>query len=79
MFSLVPPTHGDFEARTATLSGRAKGENIGMGQSPAGIQSSLMGSPGHRGNILSPDFTELGVGAASNADGLYITQIFRAP
>jgi len=78
-FAHVSPTRGDFEARTATLSGRAKGENIGMGQSPASIQSSLMGSPAHRSNILSPDFTELGIGAASNADGLYITQIFRAP
>ena len=78
-FAHVSPTHGDFEARTATLSGRYKGENIGMGQSPAGIQSSLMGSPGHRSNILSSDFTEIGIGAASNADGLYITQIFYTP
>lgn len=39
------------------------GENIAAGQtSPTAVMATWMGSSGHRGNILSEDFRELGVG-----------------
>jgi uncharacterized protein YkwD len=40
----------------------------------------LMNSPGHRENILSPLFTNIGIGIMSNLDGtLVITQVFVHP
>ena len=45
----------------------ACGENIAMGQtSPAQVMESWMNSPGHRANILSPDFAAIGVGFIDN-------------
>jgi uncharacterized protein YkwD len=50
--------------------GWAVGENIAWGSgvqaSPRAIGRAWMASPGHRANILSPSFRELGVGVASN-------------
>ena len=41
----------------------AGGENIAGGQStPASVMSTWMGSPGHRANILSSSYREIGVG-----------------
>ena len=38
---------------------------------------SWMNSPGHKANILSKNFTEIGVGVAKNSDGtIYWTQQF---
>lgn len=38
---------------------------------------SWMNSPGHRSNLLSPQWTHLGVGAArNNRGGIYLTQNF---
>ncbi len=40
----------------------------------------LMASPGHRRNILYPDFVYVGIGIATNAQGDYwITEMFTAP
>ena len=42
---------------------RALGENIAMGQrTPEEVVEAWMKSPGHRANILSPKFSEIGVG-----------------
>ena len=53
------------------------GENIASGQrSPAEVQAAWMNSPGHRANILTADFTHVGV-AFFTADGrTYWTQLF---
>jgi uncharacterized protein YkwD len=44
------------------------GENIGWGQgtlaTPRSMVSAWMDSPGHRENLLSPDYTEVGLGLA---------------
>lgn len=51
------------------------GENIAMGYStPAAVVEAWMNSEGHRANILSASYTELGVGYV--ADGGYWTQWF---
>lgn len=38
------------------------GENIAGNQSVENAENALMNSPGHRKNILSPDFTHIGIG-----------------
>ncbi len=59
----------------------AAGENIAMGQqSPAQVMNAWMNSPGHRNNIMSPSFTQIGVGLAKNKNGrMYWTQMFIKP
>ena len=60
------------------------GENIAAGQSTAAsVMAAWMGSSGHRDNILSSNFTEIGIGVKENTFGgsfsIYWTQNFRAP
>jgi len=57
------------------------GENLAAGQtSPAQVMSDWMASPGHRENILHPEFTELGVGVRSGGRyGTYWVQEFGCP
>lgn len=79
-FNHNSPTYGspanmlrNFGIRFNTM-----GENIAYGQStPAGVMSVWMNSAGHRGNILNPNFTQLGAGFAKNSRGTpYWTQMF---
>lgn len=54
------------------------GENIAMGQkTPSEVMNAWMNSQGHRANILSPNFTEIGVGYTK--DGSYWVQQFGKP
>lgn len=65
----------------------AVGENIAWGESylaaPAEIVNAWMASPGHRKNILNPDFEEIGLGIAlgtpstSNPGATYTTDFGR--
>ncbi|HEV2122917.1 MAG TPA: CAP domain-containing protein [Chloroflexota bacterium] len=54
------------------------GENIAAGQrTPEEVVASWMNSPGHRANILNPDFNEIGVGLVrAGKMGAYWTQMF---
>ncbi|WP_046215079.1 CAP domain-containing protein [Paenibacillus wulumuqiensis] len=64
-FSHTSPTYGSpFDMmKTYKISYRAAGENIAKGQtSPAQVMNSWMNSPGHKANILSKNFTHIGVG-----------------
>ncbi len=56
----------------------AAGENIAYGQkTPQAVMNDWMNSPGHRANILSPSYNQLGVGVAKKANGTYYwTQMF---
>lgn len=75
-FSHTSPTYGSpFDMmKNFGLTYSAAGENIAMGQvSPAEVMKSWMNSPGHKQNILSPNYTEIGVGYAS---GSYWDQMF---
>lgn len=48
---------------------RTIGENISRGQqTPEEVVATWMESPGHRANILSPEFTEIGVGYVAAAE-----------
>jgi uncharacterized protein YkwD len=56
----------------------AIGENIAAGyQTPEAVVAGWMQSPGHRANILSPNYREIGVGLAGGGKfGAYWTQEF---
>lgn len=55
------------------------GENVAYSETfiPEFIHQGFMGSPGHRANVLDPDFDELGIGVVFKKDkGYYVTQDF---
>ena len=57
------------------------GENLAYGQkTPQQVMTAWMNSPGHRSNILSPSYSQIGVGYAKNKSGTpYWTQMFIKP
>ena len=62
---------------------RALAENIAMNQTVSAAEDSFMDEPrfqdNHRGNILNPEYTDIGIGIAQAPNGdLYITQDFAA-
>jgi len=82
-FSHNSPTYGTpFQMmENFGLRFSAAGENIAYGQkTPAEVMRDWMNSPGHRSNILSGAYTEIGVGLAKNKNGVcYWTQQFIKP
>ena len=59
-------------------SNNGYGENVAYGQpTPDVVMRDWMNSSGHRRNILSPNYTEIGVGAVQNGRAIYWTQSFR--
>ncbi len=61
------------------------GENIwtGTGRQPGDtrqlariIVDNWMSSPGHRKNLLHPEFTDIGLGVAANGQKIMVTQVF---
>jgi uncharacterized YkwD family protein/spore coat assembly protein SafA len=82
-FSHTSPTYGSPFKMMESFGVRfsAAGENIAMGQrTPAEVMNGWMNSPGHRANILSGSYTQIGVGLAKNKSGsLYWTQMFIKP
>jgi len=79
-FSHTSPTYGSpFDMmKNFGIIYMAAGENIAMGQqTPASVMTAWMNSAGHKANILSKSFTEIGVGVARNKSGtIYWTQQF---
>ncbi|QHY97019.1 General stress protein 16U [Streptomyces sp. S4.7] len=65
-------------AAAAGCTHRGTGENIACGQrSAAEVVRGWMDSPGHRANILKPDFTHIGIGFHGGGEaGTYWTQLF---
>jgi uncharacterized protein YkwD len=47
------------------------GENVGYNTDFEDLHRAWMASPGHRENILNPNYTVVGIGVAQNEDGLY--------
>lgn len=82
-FSHTSPTYGSPFRMMESFGLRfsAAGENIAYGQrTPAEVMRDWMNSPGHRSNILSRNYTEIGVGLAKNKNGVcYWTQMFMKP
>lgn len=82
-FSHTSPTYGSpfTMMQRYGLRFSAAGENIAMGQRTAQeVMNDWMNSPGHRANILSAAYTQIGVGCAKSSSGvLYWTQEFMKP
>lgn len=79
-FSHTSPTYGSpfTMMKNFGIKYRSAGENIVGGQrSPQEVVNSWMNSSGHRANILSRDYTHIGVGYAKGGSyGHYWTQMF---
>lgn len=76
-FSHTSPTYGSpFDMmRDFGVTYKSAGENIAMGQTTAQqVVTAWMNSEGHRKNILSPNYTNIGVGFTQN--GAYWSQMF---
>ena len=76
-FAHQSPTYGSpFDMmKKFGISYRTAGENIAQGYAtPQSVMTGWMNSPGHRANILSASFTQIGVGYFK--DGNYWTQMF---
>jgi uncharacterized YkwD family protein/spore coat assembly protein SafA len=82
-FSHISPSYGSPFKMMESFGLRfsAAAENIAYGQQSAQeAVNSWMNSPGHRANILSKSYTQIGVGVAKKANGtLYFTQMFLKP
>ena len=81
-FSHESPTSGSpFDRlKAAGVMYSRGGENLAYAQSVAVAHQALMGSPGHRENILRPEFTRIGIGLISGgAYGRMVTQLFLTP
>ncbi|MDP4087322.1 MAG: SafA/ExsA family spore coat assembly protein [Bacillota bacterium] len=73
-FSHTSPTYGSpfTMMKNFGIAYRAAGENIAAGQStPQEVVNSWMNSPGHRANILSTTYTQIGVGYAQGGSYRY--------
>jgi len=79
-FSHTSPTYGSpfTMMQNFGISFSAAGENIAMGQqTPQAVMNAWMNSAGHKANILSAVYSQIGVGMAKNSKGvLYWTQDF---
>ncbi len=68
----------DLAGYNGSTNALAYGENIAYNfPTAADVMAGWMNSSGHRGNILNPNFTEIGVSVRADATGaLYFTQDF---
>ena len=69
-----PPLRDRLTATTVRFT--TAGENVAKADDPDEAHLALMGSPGHRANILSPDYTAAGVGVVERDGRLYVAQDF---
>ncbi|RZS80091.1 uncharacterized protein YkwD [Motilibacter rhizosphaerae] len=54
------------------------GENVAYAVTPQIAGATLLASPPHRANILTPQFTEIGIGVARSGGRIWVTEVFRA-
>jgi uncharacterized protein YkwD len=79
-FSHVSPDGKDMGQRMlqAQLGYLAAGENLALAPTLFSAHTGLMRSPGHRANVLRPQFGRLGIGILDGGShGLMVTQAFR--
>lgn len=76
-----PVTGSPFDRLAAAgITYRRAGENLAYAQSVGVAHRGLMDSPGHRENILRPEFTHIGIGVISAGPyGHMFTQLFLTP
>jgi uncharacterized protein YkwD len=78
---VTPEGKGPFDRmRTAHIVFKNAGENLALAPTLSIAHNGLMNSPGHRANILRPQFGRVGIGVLDSYKyGLMITQSFRNP
>ena len=76
---VTPEGHDPFERmREANVRFLTAGENLALAPTLQIAHTGLMNSPGHRANILQPDFERVGIGIMDGGiHGLMVTQDFR--
>ncbi|MEK7863954.1 MAG: CvpA family protein, partial [Chloroflexota bacterium] len=76
-----PVTGSPFDRlKAAGITYSRAGENLAYAQSVTVAHRGLMSSEGHRANILSPQFTRMGIGVVSAGPyGRMFTQLFLTP
>ena len=63
--------------KQAGINYRYAGENLAINSNVTTAEQAFMNSPGHRANILSPNYTDVGVGVRYDAKGsAYVVQEF---
>ena len=80
-FSHTRPSGASFSSALteAGVSYTRAGENIAYGQAtPQAVVSAWMDSEGHRANILSRNFTKIGIGYTLSGGAAYWAQLFTA-
>ena len=72
------PGEPDLRERLTATTVRftSAGENVAEADDPDEAHLALMDSPGHRANILGPDYTAVGVGVVERDGRLYVAQDF---
>ena len=79
---------GHLSEQTGTLTQRMEkvehprtiyGENVALNSTIYDAHLGLMNSLGHRRNLLSPEFTEIGLGIVRGSSGWYVTEVFNHP
>jgi uncharacterized protein YkwD len=69
--------HDPLEPILAACGGRTVGENLALGYPTAkATVDAWLASPGHRANLLSKDFTGIGVACVDSARGPLCAQVF---
>jgi uncharacterized protein YkwD len=63
-------------ASSSTLHLNRAGENVAIAESAEEAHVALMASPGHRDNLLSPNFNVAGFGVLRNGHRIYVAQDF---
>ena len=79
-FAHNSPTYGSFYnmVSNAGISYRQVGENLAKARDVNKAHVLLMASEGHRNNILSSNFTHIGIGIKADLYGIVVTQLFIA-
>lgn len=78
-FSHTSPTYGDpfTMMKNMGVSFGYAGENLAGNQTVGSAHETLMNSPGHRANILNPNYTHAGIGIVEGGPyGAMFTQLF---
>ncbi len=81
-FSHQSPTYGDpfTMMKNFGVTYSYAGENLAGNHSVEKAHESLMNSPGHRANILNPNYTKIGIGIVEGGPyGIMFTQLFIRP
>ena len=69
-----PDLGGDLDR--AGVAWRTIAENVGYGSSVDQVHSMFMGSGGHRSNILSGSYRQVGIGVVQSGGRVWVTIVF---